>query len=97
MTLPDAAMPPAPTPPKRRAPEGSCDAHVHFVAGRHEYPLWDGRVENPASGPDLDGWLALYRAHLDTLGFERGVIVHSILYGTDNAVTVEAVRRAMLA
>jgi predicted TIM-barrel fold metal-dependent hydrolase len=86
---PFARMPP----PAREAPSGACDAHVHLVAGPREFPLWEGRVENPAPGPDLDGWIALYRAHLDALGCARGVIVHSILYGTDNAVTVEAVRR----
>lgn len=90
---PNAQMPPAPSAPIRRAPQGSCDAHVHLVAGADEFPLWDGRVENPAAGPTLDGWLDLYRKHLETLGFSRGVIVHSILYGTDNSVTVEAVRR----
>lgn len=90
---PNAQMPPPPTPPERRAPAGACDAHVHLVAGAHEFPLWDGRVENPAPGPDLEGWLTLYRAHLETFGFSRGLIVHSILYGTDNSVTVEAVRR----
>lgn len=92
MDKPNAPMPPAPTAPKRRAPAGACDTHAHILAGA-DYPLWEGRVENPAPGLDLDGWLALYRAHLDALGFERGVIVHSIFYGTDNAVTVEALRR----
>lgn len=90
---PNAQMPPAPQEPRRRAPQGACDAHVHLVADAHEFPLWDGRVENPAPGPDLGGWLKLYRAHLETLGFSRGLIVHSILYGTDNSVTIEAVRR----
>ena len=91
--IPNALMPPAPKAPARRAPPGACDAHVHLLAGASEFPLWDGRVENPAPGPDLDGWLALYRAHLDSLGFSRGLIVHSILYGSDNSVTIEAVRR----
>ncbi|WP_298913232.1 amidohydrolase family protein [uncultured Roseobacter sp.] len=93
MDKPDAQMPPAPIAPVRRAPKGACDAHVHLIAGAHEFPLWDGRVENPAPGPDFEGWLERYRTHLETLGFSRGVIVHSILYGTDNSVTVEAVRR----
>ncbi|WP_299967043.1 amidohydrolase family protein [uncultured Roseobacter sp.] len=93
MDKPDAQMPPAPRAPVRRAPEGACDTHVHLVAGRGEFALWDGRVENPAPGPDLDGWLDLFRAQCETLGVSRGVIVHSILYGTDNTVTVEAVRR----
>ncbi|MEE4189833.1 MAG: amidohydrolase, partial [Roseobacter sp.] len=90
---PDAQMPPAPIAPNRRAPAGACDAHVHLLAGRHEYSLWEGRAQNPAPGPDLDGWLDIYRQHLGALGFSRGLIVHSILYGTDNSVTVEAVRR----
>lgn len=93
MDKPDAQMPPAPQTPKRPAPEGACDAHVHLLAGRGEFPLWDGRVENPAPGPHLDGWLKMFRTQCDTLGVSRGVIVHSILYGTDNSVTVEAVRR----
>ncbi|WP_299826828.1 amidohydrolase [uncultured Roseobacter sp.] len=93
MDKPDALLPPPPQAPLKRAPDGACDAHVHLVAGRDEYHLWDGRVENPAPGPDLDGWLEMFRTQLETLGFSRGVIVHSILYGTDNSVTVEAVKR----
>jgi len=73
-------------------PKGAWDAHVHLVAG-DDFPLWDGRVEDPASGLDLDGWLGVFQRHLDTLGFERAVIVHSILYGDDNSVTLEAIRR----
>ncbi|WP_295316618.1 amidohydrolase family protein [Roseobacter sp.] len=92
-TGPTAEMPPAPRAPETRAPEGACDAHVHLVAAAGEYPLWEGRAEDPAPGPDLDGWLTIYRKHLETLGFSRGLIVHSILYGTDNSVTIEAVRR----
>lgn len=90
---PNAQMPPAPCVPNRLAPANACDAHVHLVADAQEFPLWEGRVENPAPGPDLEGWLALYRKHLETLGFSRGLIVHSILYGTDNSVTIEAVNR----
>ncbi|WP_227271625.1 amidohydrolase family protein [Roseobacter weihaiensis] len=90
---PDAQMPPAAATPRQRAPDRACDTHVHLLAGAGEFPLWDGRVENPAPGPDLAGWLAKYRAHLEGLGCTRGVIVHSILYGSGNAVTVEAVRR----
>lgn len=90
---PNAQMPPAPMRPAKKAPVGACDAHVHLVAGPQDFPLWEGRVENPAPGPDFDGWLELYRNHLKALGFSKGVIVHSILYGTDNSVTVEALKR----
>lgn len=90
---PNAQMPPAPQKPLRQAPDGACDSHVHLLADAQEYPLWDGRVENPAPGPNLEGWLDMYRAHLSALGCSRGLIVHSILYGADNSVTVEAIRR----
>ena len=93
---PTAQMPPAPQRPKTPMPAGGCDAHVHLVGGM-EFPLWENRVEDPArrddGGPDFDEWLDLYRLHLDVLGASRGLIVHSILYGTDNTVTLEAVKR----
>ncbi|MEL7215415.1 MAG: amidohydrolase family protein [Pseudomonadota bacterium] len=38
-------------------------------------------------------WLACFEHHLATLGLERAVIVHSILYGGDNTITTETVRR----
>ncbi|SLN22362.1 amidohydrolase family protein [Pseudooctadecabacter jejudonensis] len=96
MDKPIAQMPPVPRAPKIAPPDGACDAHVHLVGGRSDFPLWDGRVEDPArdesGGPDFQGWLDLYRAHLDTLGFDKGLIVHSILYGTDNKVTIETLK-----
>jgi len=41
----------------------------------------------------MDGFLAAYRAQCALLGISRTVVVHSILYGADNAVTLEAVHR----
>ncbi|WP_254796950.1 amidohydrolase family protein [Sulfitobacter albidus] len=64
-----------------------------MLAGRDEFPLWDGRVENPAPGPTLDGWIALLEEQMEALGVSRVVLVHSIFYGTDNAVTKEALAR----
>ncbi len=93
MDKPFAQMPPHPRAPKTAPPMGACDAHVHLVGGADDFPLWDDRVENPAKGPDFDGWLSLYQTHLETLGFTKGLIVHSILYGTDNTVTVETLKR----
>ncbi|MCH2076977.1 MAG: amidohydrolase family protein [Rhodobacteraceae bacterium] len=89
--MPKALMPPAPTPPAKRAPAGAVDSHLHLLGD--EYPLWDGRVEDPADEASLDGWLDRYRAEMSNLGFSRCVIVHSILYGADNSMTLEAVRR----
>ncbi|MEL6913400.1 MAG: amidohydrolase family protein [Pseudomonadota bacterium] len=89
--MPRAQMPPAPTAPRRRAPAGAVDSHLHLVGS--DFPLWEGRVEDPADDAALDGWLARYRALMAALGLEKAVLVHSILYGTDNSLTMEAVRR----
>ncbi|MEO0486862.1 MAG: amidohydrolase family protein [Pseudomonadota bacterium] len=86
-----ATMPPAPTAPARRAPPGAVDSHLHLVGS--DFPLWSGRVEDPADEATLDTWLARYEAVMDALGFEKAILVHSILYGTDNSITLDAVRR----
>lgn len=89
---PPVATPPLdpPSTPAFTPPPGACDAHVHMVGDTGRFPLWENRVEDPAPGA-FEDWIAIYRRHLDALGFERGVIVHSILYGLDNSVTLSAV------
>ncbi len=74
-------------------PDDACDAHFHMLAGHDDFPLWQGRAENPAPGRDFDGWLGSYRTHCRTLGISKGVVVHSIFYGPDNAITLETTRR----
>lgn len=88
--MPQADMPLAPHRPSRALPDGACDTHIHMLADDAAFPLWENRVEDPAPGRLAD-WLARYRAHADTLGIARTVVVHSILYGADNAVTKAAV------
>jgi len=61
---------------------------VHLVGD--DFPLWEGRVEDPADGT-LEAYVARYRAHMQTLGIARVVVVHSILYGARNDVTKAAV------
>jgi predicted TIM-barrel fold metal-dependent hydrolase len=91
MDKPTAAAPrQSLTPPSAALPDNACDAHVHLIGD--DFALWDGRVENPPAGA-LSTWLDRYRTHLDSLGCTRGVIVHSILYGGDNSITLDAVRR----
>lgn len=89
MTKPIAPLPPRPQESEHIAPEGACDTHVHMLAAPEEYPLHDGRTEDTATS--YDDYLGRYRAHLDALGITRGVIVHSIFYGTDMSVTARAV------
>jgi len=91
-TYPTATPPVAtPTRPNAPLPGGACDSHIHMVAGPGDFPLWEGRVEDPAGG-NFDDWIARLRHHMDVLGLARVVVVHSILYGADNAVTLAAVR-----
>ena len=93
MDRPDALPPPPTEAPLIAAPDVACDTHVHMLADKSEFPLWQGRVENPAPGIPFEDWLNQYRNHLAQMGCSRGVIVHSILYGTDNGVTVAALDR----
>ncbi|MFQ6550190.1 amidohydrolase family protein [Aestuariibius sp. 2305UL40-4] len=71
-------------------PLRAVDAHAHMVAT--DFALAPSAVERPPDW-DLGEALTAYRKHLERLGFSRGVLVHSILYGTDNSVTVEALRQ----
>ena len=81
-----------PTAPVRPLSKGACDTHVHMVAGPDDFALWDKRVEDPAEG-DFDTWIARLRHQMEVLGIARVIVVHSILYGGDNAITLETVRR----
>ncbi|MFL4470657.1 amidohydrolase [Tateyamaria armeniaca] len=88
----DNSEPPfAPASPTIAFPDGAWDAHVHLLGGP-QHSLSPTRVQNPAPGYDFDDWLAMYRAHLAALGCSKGLIVHTILYGGDNTVTLDAVR-----
>jgi len=90
MAKPTAPLPPVPLPVSEKAPAGACDTHVHLLGAPDEFPLFDGRTEDPAQS--YAAYLAGYKAHLANLGITRGVVVQSIFYGLDNAVTVQAVR-----
>jgi len=69
-------------------PPNAINAHVHLIGT--DYPLSPKAVETPPAGT-LNDWLDRYCAHLAEMGCTRGVIVHSILYGTDNSITLDAV------
>jgi predicted TIM-barrel fold metal-dependent hydrolase len=59
---------------------------MHFFGPYARYPLSSGRSYTP---PEAS--LAAYRAMAATIGIERTVIVQPSVYGTDNAVTLDAV------
>lgn len=91
--IPTSAPPNAAKPPRQQAPSGAVDTHIHMLAAASEFALSPSRTENPATGFDMDAFIARYRTQMQTLGIARTVVVHSILYGADNAVTLEAIRR----
>ena len=76
------------TPPAFEVPHNACDCHTHIFGPADRFPYSSKRLYTPgdASNDDL---LALHRA----LHIDRVVIVHPSPYGTDNACTVDAVRR----
>jgi len=77
---------PTPARPRLAAPPGACDSAIHV------YDAAAPLAPTAASAPP--GWadLAAYRAVQARLGLSRVVIVQPTAYGTDNRVTMAAVR-----
>lgn len=79
-------------PPGRRprfaVPPGACDSHVHVFGPYDRFPLAADRSYTPVEAP-----VEAFLAHLDGLGFARGVIVTASAQGTDNAAMLDALRR----
>ncbi len=69
-------------------PKGACDCHTHVFGPASRFPWSPERAYTPpdASIADLE---ALHR----TLGIDRVVVVHPSPYGTDNACSIDAIRR----
>lgn len=74
------------TPPRERAPEGSCDSHMHIVGPQARYPFTPVRSLSPPEGSWAD-----YRRTAQQLGLARSVIVQPSFYGADNRCTLDAV------
>lgn len=68
-------------------PAGAIDNHAHVMVG--EQGGVDGAAYQPFSAP-----VSSIVAHLDGLGFDRGVLVTPSVYGADNSVLVSALRSA---
>lgn len=65
--------------PREKLPVGSCDTHAHLFGPQESYPYQPNRSYTP---PDASE--ASYRQLLNTLGFQRAVLVQPSVYGTDN-------------
>jgi len=72
--------------PRLVLPEKAADCHCHVFGPRDRYPWAENRLYTPPDA-SLDDYLAMLR----TTGFERGVLVQTGLYGTDNRFLVDAI------
>lgn len=88
MTRP--CLPPLPeiTPITLNIPAHACDSHAHTFGPYDTYPLSDERSYTP---DEQTG--AAFIAHLDQIGFERGVLVTGSACGKDNGSVLEALRQ----
>src|SRR5437879_12325991 len=71
--------PPVPLPPPK-----SCDCQFHIVGDPVKYPLRFDVTYKPPRATFAD-----MRSVLRTLGFERGVIVHTQRYDTDHSLLID--------
>ena len=84
----EPARPPGtdPSRPGAKVPAGACDTHAHVFAAAGVYPYAPRRPYTPAPNTGLEA----YRRMLAAIGFGRGVLVHSNIYGPDNRATTDA-------
>lgn len=89
---PDPTIPPPDRRPRKpviAVPAGAWDCHVHIFGPQDRFPLAARRTYTPPVSDVAD-----FEAMLATVGVERAVIVQPSVYGTDNACTLDAVRRS---
>jgi len=86
--IPACPPPRAPTRPKVPPPPGACDTHAHVFGPASRFPYAADRSYTPPDAP-----LEQYLAMLDTVGFERGVLVQGSAHGRDNSAMLDALER----
>ena len=72
-----------------RLPAGSCDCHFHIYGPFGRFPAGSEGRFTPAQAFTIEDAFALW----ERIGATRGVIVHAVGAGDDNAVTYDALRR----
>lgn len=73
--------------PRKIAPSGSCDCHMHIFGPATQYAFSPQRSYTPG-----DALMPEYMAMCRLLGIDRTVVVHPSIYGTDNRCSLDAVR-----
>lgn len=76
---------PAPRKPVFDLPPGACDCHAHVFGPGNTYPFISNGLYTPA-----DALPGEFRAMLDALGLERGILVQPSIYGTNNDAMLDA-------
>lgn len=71
-------------PPNPLPPPGSCDCQFHIYGDPAKYPPKKDAFYQPP-----DATFADMRKVLETIGFERGVIVHPMPYDTDHRLLID--------
>ena len=88
MTRPCLGPLPEPAVAFSDVPSQACDSHAHTFGPYERFPLAGDRSYTPPENPP-----ARFIAHLDRMGFERGVVVTASVYGVDNSALADALRR----
>jgi predicted TIM-barrel fold metal-dependent hydrolase len=86
--IPACPGPVDPSKPRHALPPHACDTHAHVFGPSDRFPYAAERSYTPPDAP-----LAKYLAMLDTLGFERGVLVQGSAHGRDCAAMLDALAR----
>ncbi len=69
-------------------PAGACDSHVHIFGPFAQFPLAEDRSYTPQEfSPDQ------FAAHLDRIGFTRGVLVTASVCGTNNGSLLQGLEQ----
>lgn len=74
--------------PQQKAPAGTVDCHFHIFGPYDRFPLDAGRTYTPPAA-----LVPAYLGMAGLLGIERMVVVQASVYGTQNDVTLDAVRQ----
>lgn len=75
--------------PKTKVPPGACDSHAHVFGPKDRFPYDPGRSYDPPEATYEE-----YRKMHGVLGIERGVLVQTNVYGTNNASIEDAIARS---
>jgi predicted TIM-barrel fold metal-dependent hydrolase len=85
--IPTCEGPREPRRPKIPPPPMACDTHAHVFGPADRFPYAADRSYTPPDSP-----LAKYLGMLDTLGFDRGVLVQASAHGRDNSAMLDALK-----